>query len=273
MQYEITDRAALLFSQVFYETLADNIPVDAAVSEARKAISIGIDNSLEWGTPVLYMRSPDGNLFSISGTFPSYSDVPKSPSLANNAGTILSTGVSSNYVSTSLRSMPGNRAAHITFQNPLEEAVDLYWLDEQGGEVWKHTLEPGQDWSEQTYINHLWCAKNSLGKMLSEVLVTEDQQSIFIPPSLRSMDTSTLIFITFYNYSNSVIKFYWLDSAGNEQYSERPWIQLRPGESAAQRSFMSHPWRIKDDKGQILGEVVGLKNQQTVSVYSSSKKV
>jgi formylglycine-generating enzyme required for sulfatase activity len=66
MQYEITDRAAIEFSRTFYEAIADRYPVDAAVAEARIAVNIGITNTLEWGTPVLYMRSPDGVLFGIS---------------------------------------------------------------------------------------------------------------------------------------------------------------------------------------------------------------
>ncbi len=65
MQYKITDRAAIEFSRTFYDTLAYGLPVDAAVAEARKAISIEVANTVEWGTPVMYMRSPDGMLFSI----------------------------------------------------------------------------------------------------------------------------------------------------------------------------------------------------------------
>jgi serine/threonine protein kinase len=65
MQYEITDRAAINFTHAFYEALADGMPVDAAVTEARKAISLQTTGTVEWGTPVLYMRSADGVLFSI----------------------------------------------------------------------------------------------------------------------------------------------------------------------------------------------------------------
>jgi hypothetical protein len=63
MQYEITDRAAIEFSRDFYEALADSLPVDAAVTEARAAVSM--DRILEWGTPVLYMHSPDGRVFDV----------------------------------------------------------------------------------------------------------------------------------------------------------------------------------------------------------------
>ncbi len=65
MQYKITDKAAIEFSRGFYEALADGIPVDAAISEARNSVNLGVKNSLEWGTPVLYMRSSDGVLFKI----------------------------------------------------------------------------------------------------------------------------------------------------------------------------------------------------------------
>src|SRR5215207_6684952 len=64
MQYQITDKAAIEFCSAFYESLADGLPVDAAVTEARVAVSM--DSMLEWGTPVVYMRSRDGRLFDIS---------------------------------------------------------------------------------------------------------------------------------------------------------------------------------------------------------------
>ena len=68
MQYEITDRAAIEFSRDFYEALADSLPVDAAVTEARAAVSM--DSILEWGTPVLYMHSPDGRVFDVLASSP-----------------------------------------------------------------------------------------------------------------------------------------------------------------------------------------------------------
>lgn len=62
MQFEITDQAAIRFSQEFYSAIADGYPVDASLAEARKAI-IGTGNPIEWATPVLYLRSPDGKIF------------------------------------------------------------------------------------------------------------------------------------------------------------------------------------------------------------------
>jgi hypothetical protein len=67
MQFEITDQAAIIFSREFYGAIAEGFPVDAALAEARKAIYLA-PNDVEWGTPVLYMRSPDGILFELSKT-------------------------------------------------------------------------------------------------------------------------------------------------------------------------------------------------------------
>jgi hypothetical protein len=70
MQYEITDRAAIEFSRAFYRALAYGLPIDAAVATARIAVNLAVNNSFEWGTPALYMRSPDGVLFELTSLPP-----------------------------------------------------------------------------------------------------------------------------------------------------------------------------------------------------------
>lgn len=64
MQFEISDVAAITLANEFYAAVADGYPVDGALSEARKAIFTRV-NAVEWATPVLYMRSPDGRIFEI----------------------------------------------------------------------------------------------------------------------------------------------------------------------------------------------------------------
>ncbi len=64
MQFEISDVAAITLANEFYSAVADGYPVDAAISEARKAIFTRV-NAVEWATPVLYMRSPDGRVFDL----------------------------------------------------------------------------------------------------------------------------------------------------------------------------------------------------------------
>lgn len=66
MQFEITDTAAITFAHEFYRAISDDYPVDAALAEARKVMfAEARGNGLEWGTPVLYMRSPDGRVFDV----------------------------------------------------------------------------------------------------------------------------------------------------------------------------------------------------------------
>jgi CHAT domain len=67
MQFEITDEAAITFAHEFYQAVADGYPVDAALAEARKAI-FAQGNDVEWGTPVLYLRSPNGQIFKVAAT-------------------------------------------------------------------------------------------------------------------------------------------------------------------------------------------------------------
>jgi hypothetical protein len=67
MQFEITDRAAVVFGGEFYAALADGYPVDSALAEARKAI-FADQNDVEWGTPVLFMRVADGRIFDVAAS-------------------------------------------------------------------------------------------------------------------------------------------------------------------------------------------------------------
>ena len=62
MQFPITDAAAILFSRILYSRLTKGDPIDAAVTEARLAIHLADERSLEWGTPALFMRATDSRL-------------------------------------------------------------------------------------------------------------------------------------------------------------------------------------------------------------------
>jgi CHAT domain-containing protein len=61
MQFEISDKAAIAFSNATYLALTSSQPVDGAVTLARQAILTTSRN--EWATPVLYLRTSDGTLF------------------------------------------------------------------------------------------------------------------------------------------------------------------------------------------------------------------
>ena len=75
MQFEITDRSAIVFASEFYAALADGYPVDSAMAEARKAIYAD-ENDVEWATPVLFMRVQDGLLFEVPAHAPAREQKP-----------------------------------------------------------------------------------------------------------------------------------------------------------------------------------------------------
>lgn len=71
MQYEISDRAAVAFARGFYGAIAHGRGVDDAVSSGRVAI-VGLSGrTLEWVTPVLYLRGRDSHLFTMPALPPS----------------------------------------------------------------------------------------------------------------------------------------------------------------------------------------------------------
>jgi hypothetical protein len=69
MQFEITDDAAIIFAERLYTALGQGFPVDAAIAHARKAI-FAAGHDVEFGTPVLFLRTTDARLFDIEPASP-----------------------------------------------------------------------------------------------------------------------------------------------------------------------------------------------------------
>ncbi|MET0828547.1 MAG: CHAT domain-containing protein, partial [Microbacterium sp.] len=65
MQFSISDTAALAFSRGFYTALANNRGIDEAVRSGRIGILGIARGTLEWVTPVLYLRG-DAHLFDLA---------------------------------------------------------------------------------------------------------------------------------------------------------------------------------------------------------------
>ncbi|MGD2207496.1 MAG: CHAT domain-containing protein, partial [Anaerolineae bacterium] len=68
-QYAMPDSSAQAFAAEFYDALTDDYPVDAAVSEGRKAILSELGEpwraQVDWATPVLFMRAPEGRILAL----------------------------------------------------------------------------------------------------------------------------------------------------------------------------------------------------------------
>jgi hypothetical protein len=64
MQLQLSEEASEAFACEFYRTLAEGWPIDACLTEGRKAImgATGLSQPF-WGIPVVYTRAADGRLF------------------------------------------------------------------------------------------------------------------------------------------------------------------------------------------------------------------
>lgn len=63
MRMPISDDAAIAFSTAFYGNLAQGDSIDEALTEGRQAIHSVDPDGFEWATPVLFLRTPKGNVF------------------------------------------------------------------------------------------------------------------------------------------------------------------------------------------------------------------
>lgn len=84
MQFPVTEPAGAEFSSAFYRCVAAEDPIESALTEARLAMKGAYSQSLEFGSPVLYMRSKDGRLFT-GRNFPSVAP-PVKPAEEVNGG-------------------------------------------------------------------------------------------------------------------------------------------------------------------------------------------
>lgn len=143
MQYRITDSAALRLSHTFYKALADGYPVDAALTEARKAVfTTGEHPELaEWATAILFSRSPNNQLFAKMETNPRSTSqgqpttlvteqTANSENVTNIAGNV---NVGRDFVGrdqivqgdvTEGDKIAGNKIVHNYYASPAEQTVD-----------------------------------------------------------------------------------------------------------------------------------------------------
>src|SRR5207249_7265571 len=71
MQYPISDAAACAFARGFYTAIAHGRGIDDATSSGRVAILGTHARTLEWVTPVMYLRGHESRLFSLHARAPS----------------------------------------------------------------------------------------------------------------------------------------------------------------------------------------------------------
>lgn len=87
MQSAIADQHAIAFSTAFYRQIARGMPVDEAVTEGRQAIHSLHPDRGDWSIPVLFLRTPSGEVFSRSR------GKPRVSTLLMSAGVVLTLAV------------------------------------------------------------------------------------------------------------------------------------------------------------------------------------
>ena len=128
MQFEIADDVASRFAHEFYGALADGYPIDASLTEARKSI-FAARHEVEWGTPVLYMRSPDGRIFEVDTVVPPkpLTAVESSPQVIESSTRLNQERITADVVAAARDAFAGGRRAEaiemLRRYDPNKEAV------------------------------------------------------------------------------------------------------------------------------------------------------
>jgi von Hippel-Lindau disease tumor suppressor protein len=81
--------------------------------------------------------------------------------------------------------------------------------------------------------------------------------------SLRSVEGSTLISVTFVNRSKDAVNVNWITYQGSEQF----YFDLQPGQSQRQETYVTHAWCVRDKwtNAAILA-MVATQNEQVATV-------
>ena len=128
MQFEIADDVASRFAREFYGALADGYPIDASLTEARKSI-FAARHEVEWGTPVLYLRAPDGRIFDVDTVVPPkpLTVVESGPQVVESSTRLTQEQITQDVVTAARAAVAGGRRAEaielLRRYEPAKEAV------------------------------------------------------------------------------------------------------------------------------------------------------
>jgi tetratricopeptide (TPR) repeat protein len=145
MQFEVSDIAAVEFAPALYGALAAGRAVDAAVSEARKAMYAV--SPLEWATPVLHLRADDARLFDIGQQAPAVDHLADGDRQLSGRQWAQAEAAYRRAVAASPRSVRAQAGLGTTLerQNRLSEAEAAYRAALGAGQDSPGQDSPGQD--------------------------------------------------------------------------------------------------------------------------------
>jgi hypothetical protein len=82
------------------------------------------------------------------------------------------------------RSLEGRIATEVRFENRTAGSVLVYWVNYQGKEVFYRELQPGESYSQPTYVTHPWRVREKRGgNLIRSVVAGETRQVVTIDGS------------------------------------------------------------------------------------------
>jgi dipeptidyl aminopeptidase/acylaminoacyl peptidase len=87
-------------------------------------------------------------------------------------------------LSTSRRSQSGSAQISLSFENGLDESIQLWWLDSNGRRVRYGSASPQSNSVQNTYANHLWLITDDAGEPLCKILAPSVSMTVVIDPVL-----------------------------------------------------------------------------------------
>ncbi|MFZ0545121.1 MAG: hypothetical protein WAM60_06770, partial [Candidatus Promineifilaceae bacterium] len=82
-------------------------------------------------------------------------------------------------------SLPKDDVIYLTFQNKTDRDLAIYWVNDDGEEIYYNIVNPGERWLSGTYVTHAWCFREvETGLPVFAYVVTADSpQIVVIPPA------------------------------------------------------------------------------------------
>ena len=158
-----------------------------------------------------------------------------------------------------LKPREGEVPIKAVFKNKLGWAVDLFWLNYQGEEVYYATLNPGQQKTMNTFETHPWRVRQAQSGDEIAMFIASGKPTQNFNITLKSKHGKVPTQVTFANTSPLTLDVFWIDYQGQE----KRYATIAPHEEYTQDTYMTHPWVVRDkNSGEAVGYTVATRMPQ-----------